>query len=94
MRTGRLDCYAHFQATARPFCPSANRDPVTAYSLALTFHLLSVLLAVAAASLANFASLRLRRAEGAADAEAWLGVIHKVVLIFSRSWGCLPPAGT
>ncbi|MGD8321249.1 MAG: hypothetical protein PVJ02_12355, partial [Gemmatimonadota bacterium] len=52
------------------------------YAVALFAHLVSLLLASVAASLAMFAALRLRGAESIADAASWLGVIRRVVRLF------------
>jgi hypothetical protein len=53
-----------------------------AYSLALYLHLLSLLLAIATASLVTFASLELRLAETPADIGRWGSLIHRVVPAF------------
>jgi hypothetical protein len=55
---------------------------VAAYQIALTLHLLSLLLATASAALSTLGALRLRRAESAADATAWLAFVEKVVRAF------------
>jgi hypothetical protein len=56
-----------------------------AYSLALYIHLLSLILAVATASLVTFASLQLRIAETPAEIGRWGSLIHKVVPAFPVS---------
>ena len=52
------------------------------YAIALFFHLLSLLLATAAASMALFAALRLRSADSAPGAEYWHGLIGRIVRAF------------
>jgi len=55
---------------------------VNTYAIALFFHLLSLLLATAAATMALFAALRLRSADNAPDAEYWHALIGKIVRAF------------
>jgi len=52
------------------------------YSIALYFHLLFLLLAIATASLVTFASLQLRVAESPPDIGRWGSLIHHVVPAF------------
>ena len=52
------------------------------YQIALTLHLLSLLLATAAAALSTFGAWRLRRADNVPDATSWLAFIGKVVRAF------------
>jgi hypothetical protein len=55
---------------------------VTGYQIALTVHLLSLLLATAAAALSTFGALRLRRADTLEEATPWLAFTGKVVSAF------------
>jgi hypothetical protein len=55
---------------------------VAGYQIALTIHLLSLLLATAAAALSTFGALRLRHADSVADAASWLAFVGKVVRAF------------
>lgn len=52
------------------------------YTLALFFHLLSLLLAVAAMALALYGALWLREASHAAEAFGWLRLVERVVPLF------------
>lgn len=52
------------------------------YTIALFFHLLSVLLAIAASAVTTFASSRLRVVDDADEASQWVTVIGKVVPMF------------
>jgi len=55
---------------------------VTAYGAALFIHLLSLLLACVAATLAMYGAFRLRRAESADEARSWMGLVGRVVPLF------------
>jgi hypothetical protein len=59
-----------------------ERQALSTYSLMLFLHLSSLVAAVAAASLAGFAALRLRGAQSAAEARAWGDSIRRVVVVF------------
>ncbi len=64
------------------------------YHLALFLHLLCLVLAVVASSLAAFAQLRLRAAATAGEAAGWLAVVRRVVRIFpAASLGLLATGG-
>ncbi len=52
------------------------------YAVALSIHLLSMLLATAASGAAGLAALRLRRARDAGEAMQWLALVGKVVPAF------------
>jgi len=55
---------------------------MNAYSIALFIHILSLLAATVAMSLATLAGVRLRRARTAPDATAWLALTGRVVRVF------------
>jgi len=55
---------------------------MTGYSIALFFHLLSLLLAVVCTSLTGYAALRARTAASADEARQWLGLNRRVVTLF------------
>ena len=55
---------------------------MSGYPVALSIHLLSLMLATCAASLAWFAACRLRTVKDAGEALQWLGFIRKVVRAF------------
>jgi hypothetical protein len=59
-----------------------GREIVTGFSIALLVHLLSLLLATAAASLATYGALQLRAAGSAAEVMRWLALIDNIVPAF------------
>jgi hypothetical protein len=64
------------------------------YPIVLFLHLLCLVLAVVASSLAAFAQLRLRAAATAGEAAGWLAVVRRVVRIFpAASLGLLATGG-
>jgi hypothetical protein len=64
------------------------------YSIALFFHLVSLLVAAAAAALAGYAALRLRAATTAADVAGWGMMVAKVVRVFPVTTLGLLASGT